>query len=175
MSVCERVGSGSGAVECFEVEGQLNICLGREKISIAEAEASYARWASTVLYFCELFLGEKSLAEHATTETFVRFFQGGSRGATEGIPVPLLDLAFHVVSQSPTGKLENLELLRAAIVHLDAVPRAVFILHGVMSMQMPRVGAIFAIPPEYATQLWAKALVEFRERLPQDFFKERRR
>lgn len=158
----------------LEDESQVSICLGHKKISVEEAKALYARWASIVLRYCELFMGEKTLAEHATTETFVRFFQGGG-GATEGIPVPLLDVAFRVVSQSLTVKREDLEPLRAAIVHLDACPRAVFILHGVMSMQMPWVAAILDVPPEQATQLWFEALVEIRERLPQDFFKERRR
>lgn len=153
----------------------MSIGLGHKQLELAEAKASYARWGTMVLRFCELFIGEHNLAEQATEETFVRFLKGGHRAEKSGVPVALLGCAFRVACESPTRNSEPSEPLRVAIVHLDATSRAVFILHGVMSVPMPWVAAILGVPPQEATQLWAKALVEVRERLPQDFFKERRR
>lgn len=156
------------------VEGPLITVLRHKQLELTEAKDSCARWAPMVLRFCELFLGEKNAALNATAETFVRFFHDGE-SATEGIPVALLDLAFRMASPIHTGQRENLEPLRAAILHLDDVSRAVLILHGAMSLQMPWVAAILNIPAGRANQIWAKSLVEVRARLPEDFFKERRR
>ena len=153
----------------------MNIGLSHHKVDLAEAEAAYARWASMVLRFCELFLGDSGLAEQVTTESFVRFLQGGQRAESNGVPASLVSVAFRVASQSPKRNGEQLEALRAAIVGLDAMPRAAFILHGVLSVQLPWVAAILGIPSREAAELWTKALVAIREQLPQDFFKERGR
>ncbi len=156
----------------LDVESQMSRA---NKIDLAEARASYGRWGPMVLRFCELFLGEKSLAEEVTAESFIRFLRGGGRAATNGVPVALLRFAFQAASESPARNGGPSEPLRAAIVHLDALPRGVFILHGVMAVQMPWVGAILGVSAEEATRLWAKGLIEVRQRLPQDFFKERGR
>jgi len=166
---CRWFGSGAGPLE---VEGQMSRA---NKIDFAEARASYGRWGPTVLRFCELFLGEKSLAEQVAAESFVRFLRGGGRAATNGVPVALLRFAFQAACQLPARNGESTEALRAAIVQLEAIPRAVFILHGAMSVQMPWVAAILGLPADEVTRVWAKALIEVRGRLPQDFFKERGR
>lgn len=135
----------------------------------------YAQWGSTVLQFCELFLGDRSRAQLATVQSFVGLVKNGGHISVEGIPVALLGVAFRVVCQSVTSAGEELEPLRAAILRLGPTERAVFILHGVMSVQMPWVAAILGVSAREAGQLWAKALIEIRGRLPHDFFKERRR
>lgn len=135
----------------------------------------YALWGATVLHFCELFLGDKSTGQQATVETFVRLFKSAGQVAMEGTPVALLSVAFRVACQSATSAAEELEPLQAAILRLGPTERAIFILRGVMSVQMPSVAAIVGVPPHEASQLWAKALIEVRGRLPHGFFKERRR
>jgi DNA-directed RNA polymerase specialized sigma24 family protein len=128
-----------------------------------------------VLRFCELFLGDTRLAEQATIETFVRFLGSSHRGETSGVPVALLSLAFRVVSQSSTANPERLEPLKGATLGLDPQARAVFILHAVLSIQWPWIGAILGLSSEQVTDVWAKTLLRIRERLPEDFFKEQRR
>lgn len=170
---CRWFGSGAGPLE---VEGHMSIGLSHHKTTVAEAKAAYARWGPMVLRFCELFLGEHSLAEQATTEAFVRFVGSGHRAESNGVPVALLSFAFRVASESPAPRnSEPSEPLPAAIVHLDALTRAVFVLHGVLSVQIPWVAAILGVSPEQVNQLWAKSLIEVHARLPKDFFKERRR
>ncbi len=166
---CRWFGSGAGPLE---VEGQMSRA---NKIDFAEVRASYGRWGTTVLHFCELFLGERGLAEQVATESIVRFLRGGGRAATNGVPVALLRFAFQAASQLRATNGDSPEGLRAAIVQLELLPRAVFILHGVMAVQIPWVAAILGLPAEEVTRVWAKALIEVRERLPQDFFKERSR
>lgn len=161
----------TGARE-LEVEGQMSRA---NKIDFAEAGASYGRWGPTILRFCELFMGERSLAEQVATESFVRFLRRGGHDATNGVPVALLRFAFQAASQLPTRNGEPAEALRAAIVQLDAIQRAVFILRSVMSVQTPWVADIVGLPADEVTEVWAKALIEVRGRLPQDFFKERGR
>jgi DNA-directed RNA polymerase specialized sigma24 family protein len=128
-----------------------------------------------LLRFCELFLGDNRLAEQAATEALVRFFRAGRVAEANGIPVALLSVAFRVASQSRAVNSESAEPLQAAIAHLDFPGRAAFILHGVMSVQLPWVAAIIGVPLGQAKRLWADALVQIRERLPQDFFKEQQR
>lgn len=159
----------------LEAEGHMSVGLGHHKITLAEAKASYTRRGPMVLRFCELFLGETSLAEQVTAESFVRFLRGGGRAETNGVPVALLRFTFQTASESPARNGGPSEPLRAAIIHLDALPRAVFILHGVMAVQMPWVGAILGVSAEEAARLWATGLIEIHQRLPQDFFKERGR
>lgn len=162
-----RTGAGP-----LNVEGQMRRA---KKVDLAEARALYDRCGPMVLRFCELFLGEKSVAEQVTAESFLGFLRGGGRAETNSVPVVLLRTAFLAVSQSRTKTGEPKEPLRAAIVHLDVLPRAVFILHGVLSVQTPWVGAILGMSADEARELWTKALVEIRPRLPQDFFKEQGR
>lgn len=156
----------------------MSSCLGQifsRKTKLEHAHGLHARWGATVLHFCELFSGDRSTAQRATVESFVRLFKSVGHVAMEGIPVALLSVAFRVACQSAASAGEELEPLRAAILRLGPTERAVFILHGVMSLEMPWVAAILGVPPKEATELWAKALIEVRGRLAHDFFKERRR
>lgn len=156
----------------------MSSCLGQifsRKTKLEHAHGLYARWGATVLHFCELFLGDRSMAQQAAVESFVRLFKSVGHVAKEGIPVALLGVAFRVACQSSTSGREELEPLPAAILRLAPTERAVFILHGVMSLQIPWVAAILGVPLHEASQLWAKALIEVRGWLSHDFFKERRR
>lgn len=159
-------------------EGEMKVWLSdliAGRCRLEQAKTLYARWGSLVSHFCELFLGERSKAEAATVETFVRFLQGGGRAAAEGTPVQLLSCAFQVADHAGAETARTAELLRAAIVRLATTQRAVFILHGTLSVQMPWVAAIIGVTPHEAAQLWCKALLEIRNYLPRDFFKERSR
>lgn len=156
----------------------MNFCLGQifsRRARLENVRDLYAHWGTTVLQFCELFLGDRNTAQQATVESFVRLFTSAGHVAMEGIPVALLSVAFRVICQSATSADEELQPLRRAILRLGPTERAVFILHGVMSVQMPWVAAILGGPPQEASELWAKALIEVRGRLPHDFFKQRRR
>lgn len=153
----------------------MSISLRHHKVNLAKATAAYTCWGPMVLRFCELFLGDDRMAEQATTEVFVRFFRSGCVAEANGTPVALLSCAFLVASQSSPANAECSESLEAAALRLDPMARAVFILHGVMSVQLPWVAAILGLSPEETTVLWARALCGIRERLPEDFFKEQRR
>ncbi len=159
----------------LEGEGQMSIGSGHPKMALAEAKALYTRWAPMVLRFCKLFLGDDSLAEQAAIEILVRFFKSGHRAEENGVPVGLLSLAFRVASQSFSANRESLEPLHAAVLDLDPTRRAVFILHGAMSVQLPWIAAILGLSLAQITGLWAKALLQIRDRLPEDFFKEQHR
>ena len=146
-----------------------------KKSDVREIASWYARWAPQILRFCHLFLGDENMAEKATAGAFVRFFSTGKQRTSEGVPVALLRLAFQIASQFPTAPAQNLDPLRAAILQLTPTERAVFILRGVLLVQRPWVAAILGTSAENANQFWAKALIEIRESLPRECFKERQR
>ena len=167
MSASNRRGSRSGE--------QMSSCLGQlfsREERLEQIRKQYARWGSTVLQFCEMFLGARSAAERATGEGFVLCFKSGHQVATQGIPVALLTMAFRVARESATSATEQLAPLPSAILRLEATERAVFILHGAMSVQMPWVAAVVGVLPEQAKQLWGQSLIRLRELLPRHFFEE---
>lgn len=129
--------------------------------------------APTVLRFCRLFLGDQQLAEEATIRAFAQLRT--DRGAVpEGTPVRLLTSAFRE-SRSLFRRATNpTHPLAAAILRLGELERAVFILHAVLSIQMPWVAAIVGVSHDEATHAWAKALIELRNfLLPTGYLKER--
>ena len=134
----------------------------------------FRQWAPTVLSFCELFLGDRHLAEEATIRAFT-CSPGEQAAAPERTPVRLLTCAFRE-GRSLSARVPNPpHPLKAAILRLDEVERAVFILHTTLSVQMPWVAAIVGISHDEAIHVWTKALIEIRTYLPKDFFKERSR
>ena len=130
--------------------------------------------APTVIRFCELFLGDPHVAEEATIRAFTCSL-GEQAAAPERTPVRLLTCAFRE-SLSLSARVPNpSHPLKAAILRLDEVERAVFILHTTLSVQIPWVAAIVGISHDEAIHAWTKALIEIRTYLPKDFFKERSR
>ena len=142
------------------------------QIELAEARTIYRRWGPTILRFCELFIGNRTIAEQITAECFVRFLREVDPAERSDSAVPLLRVAFEIASQSRVGNCESSQPLEAALVQIEALSRAVFILHSVLCLQVPLVAAICGISAAEGRQVWFRALVEIRRRLPQDFFKE---
>lgn len=134
----------------------------------------FRQWAPTVLRFCELFLGDRHLAEEATIRAFTHSLREQA-AVPERTPVRLLTCAFREGRSLSTRVSNPPHPLEAAILLLDEVERGVFILHSALSIQLPWVAAIVGISHDEATHAWAKALIEVRNSLPKDFFKERSR
>ena len=145
------------------------------QIELAEARTIYVRWGPTILRFCELFLGDKTIAGQITAECFVRFLREVHPAEGSDIAVHLLRAAFEIASHSRLGNCDSSQPLEAALVQIEALPRAVFILRSVLCLQVPLVAAICGVSADEVRQVWFRALVEIRRRLPQDFFKEQGR
>lgn len=143
---------------------------GRPESTIAQP---FDQWAPTVLRFCELFIGDRHLAEEATIRVFTHSLREQAV-VQERTPVRLLACAFREGRSLSTRVPNPPHPLEAAILRLNEVERGVFILRTALSIQVPWVAAILGISHEEAVQQWGTALLEVRNSLlPTGYFKER--
>jgi hypothetical protein len=129
-------------------------------------------WATTVLRFCELFLGDRSLAEEVTIDTFGQS-PSVATNIPEGKPVQLLRDAF-TRCRTRRARLTTQDALHSSILRLAEVDRAIFILHAALSIPTPWVAAIVGASHGETNRRWAEALFQLRDfLLPTGFFEER--
>ena len=134
----------------------------RGKRTEIELRQFYDRWASAVNTFCRLYLGDAEQAESVVAESFLRYFRGERSLRLDHLPAGLMSLALEVCDQSGGGMVDVDSRFEAAVLGLLPEERAVFVLHGVLDLQLPWVAAVTGIAYLRVCQLWVSAQVLLR-------------
>lgn len=135
-----------------------------------EARSFYDHWKSVVFTYCFLYLGDEPLAEEATQEAFVRFFQQGStRFWRDGNRVPLSLLQGTLVAaqkrcairQPSREKLGN--AIEDVIPLLPCEQRMIFILRSVLNLSYEMIAVATGFEQQQAAQYWLEASLRMRQ------------
>ena len=122
----------------------------------------YDQWALMVNTFCRLYLGDAEQAETVVAESFLRYFRAERSLRLDHLPATLMSLTLEECDQSGGGMVEVDSRLESAVLGLLPEERAVFVLHGVLDLQLPWVAAVTGIAYLRVCQLWVSALVQLR-------------
>ena len=145
----------------------------RGKQTEIELRQFYDQWAPMVDTFCRLYLGNAEQAESVVAESFLRYFRGERALRLDHLPAGLMSLALEQCDQSGGEMVEVDSEFESAVLGLLPEERAVFVLHGVLDLQLPWVAAVTGIAYLTVCQLWASALVQLRRLLDVDHGSER--
>ena len=143
--------------------------------SVESVRAFYDRWSRTVFRFCQLFVGDKDRAEKATEVAFLNYFRAGPVLDLEVVPIPLLRQALQAVRSACGRNGIPVQDLRTAILCLPFEERSVFILRSVLDFDFEKIAEVTSCQEEQAKRIWVQGLIQLRQFLPVDFFKERTR
>lgn len=135
------------------------------KRSVLEIRQFYDRWAPLVSTFCRLYMGEATTAEYVTAEAFLDYFRRELPLRLDHVPVALMSLALLQSVQRGGGEIEVYSRFELAVLGLAPEVRAVFILHGVLEVQLPWITAITATSYRDVCRLWGQALLDLQEYL----------
>lgn len=127
-----------------------------------ELRQFYEQWASVVSTFCRLYLGNVEVAENAVAQGFLNYFRREYPLRLDQLPTALLSLTLEECDRSGGGEIEVDSEFEAAVLGLLPEERAVFVLHGVLDLQLPRVATITGMPYATVCQFWVRALVQLR-------------
>lgn len=134
-----------------------------------ELRRFYDRWAPTVATFCRLYLGDSEAADKVTARAFLDYFRADSPLHLDHIPATLLSMALAESDcTDDSGEWDVESDFDWAILGLPPDERAVFILHGVLGLQLPWVAAVTRSPFATVQQLWVRALINLRMRIVHD-------
>lgn len=141
--------------------------------SIQDFHEFYGRWSPSVLTYCRLFLGDKELAEQATSDTFFTYFSElGSRfkGIKE-LPLDRLPLSLLRTTMKETRRHWT-TLNRTApggnglgetVSQLPSSQRSVFILRGPLLLDVEETAALTGFATNDVQALWVRALLRVKE------------
>lgn len=127
-----------------------------------ELRQFYDQWAAVVNTFSRLYLGDAELAENVVAHSFLLYFRGERPLRLDHLPTTLMSLTLEECDRSGGGEVETDSQFEAAVLGLTPDERAVFILHGVLDLQLPWVAAVTGIDFPDVCQLWVRALVQLR-------------
>ena len=122
----------------------------------------YDQWARLVYTFCRLYLGDANLAENVVGQSFLQYFRSGPQLRLDHLPTALMSVTLEECDRSGGGEVEVDSGFEAAVLGLLPEERAVFILHGVLDLQLPWVAAVTGTSYAGVCQLWVRALVQLR-------------
>jgi DNA-directed RNA polymerase specialized sigma24 family protein len=134
-----------------------------DRRSETELRQFYERWAAVVDTFCRLYLGNPTVAEEVVTESFLQYFRRELPLWLDHVPTALMSLALEEsncrvdVAEGEAGSDFEWAMLR-----LPPDQRAVFILHGVLGLQLPWVAAVTRIGYAEVCRLWVCSLLQLR-------------
>jgi DNA-directed RNA polymerase specialized sigma24 family protein len=128
----------------------------------------YDQWAPAVNTFCQLYLGNAQQAESVLAESFLQYFRGKRPLRLDHLPAALMSLTLEGCGQSGGGTVEIESALESAVLGLLPGERAVFVLHGVLDLQLPWVAAVTGTAYLSVCQLWVSALVQLRMAIVRD-------
>lgn len=134
-----------------------------------ELHQFYEQWAPFVTAFCKLYIGDLQVAESAVTDVFLKYFRSELPLGRDHVPVTLMSLALE--TSNCAGESEETDANSAfewAVLGLPPEERAVFILHGVLDLQLPWVAAITQNSFANVSQLWIRALIQLRMSIVRD-------
>lgn len=127
-----------------------------------ELRQFYDQWAALVSTFCRLYLGDAELAENVVAQSFLQYFRGELPLQLDHLPTGLMSLTLEECDRSGGQEVEVDSEFEAAVLGLTPEERAVFILHGVLDLQLPWVAAVTGIAYTDVCQWWVRALVQLR-------------
>lgn len=134
-----------------------------------ELRRFYDRWAPSVTTFCQLYIGDSQAAEKVTARAFLNYFRADVRLNLDHIPAVLLSMTLEESDYAgDSGQTDVDSDFEWAILGLPSNERAVFILHGVLDLQLPWVAAVTRTPFSTVHQLWVRALINLRMRIVHD-------
>lgn len=133
----------------------------------------YGRWAPSVLTYCQLFLGDRDVAEEATADTFFNYFSevgklfnGIKELPLDHLPLSLLRTAMRetrrrwsTLSPTATGGVE----LEDTLADLPITERSVFILRGALQLDVEQTAAATGFSKDDVHALWVRALLRVKE------------
>lgn len=129
----------------------------------SELRQFYERWSSFVTMFCKLYLGDSLVSECAVAQAFLQYFRNESPLWLDHVPVALMAIALDESNcAGGSGRSYADSAFEWAVLELPPEERAVFILHGVLDLQLPWVAAITQLPFAAVNQLWMRALLQLR-------------
>lgn len=134
-----------------------------------EARRFYVRWAPLVATFCDLYIGDPQVVDAVVEEVFLEYFRGSLPLAVDHVPAQLMSLALQ--ESTEVGEVEGSDphdTFEGAVLALSPEERAVFILHGILELQLPWVAAITQVPFATVSLLWVRALIRLRMSLVRD-------
>jgi DNA-directed RNA polymerase specialized sigma24 family protein len=159
-----RARSGIGARDSDTPTG----ChMGTERTE-SELRQFYEQWAAIVSTFCRLYLGDSEIAEEVLTQTFLQYFRRELPLRLDHIPSALMSLALEESNSRQGGEGDSDSGFESTVLQLPPRERAVFILHGVLSLQLPCVAAITRIAYTDVCRMWVRALLELRVLIVRD-------
>ncbi|MDT8069538.1 MAG: hypothetical protein ROO76_15345 [Terriglobia bacterium] len=127
-----------------------------------ELREFYEQWASVVSTFCRFYLGNVEVAENAVAQGFLDYFRCGYPLRLDHLPTALISLTLEECDRSGGGAVEVDSGFEAAVLGLLPEERAVFILHGVLDLQLPWVAVVTGTSYPGVSQLWLRSLVQLR-------------
>ena len=129
----------------------------------AELRQFYVRWAVIVNTFCRLYLGDAEAADQVVSRAFLQYFRRELPLRLDRVPTGLMSLTLEESnSAGEVGVTDAESDFEWAVLELPPDERAVFILHGVLDLQLPCVAAVTGIPFAAVSQLWIRALIQLR-------------
>lgn len=129
----------------------------------------YECWAPALTAFCRLYLGDSRAADAVTTNSFMSYFRRELPLRLDHLPTALVTEALEESASAGEGGGGDVDSeFEWAVLGLEPVERAVFILHGVLELQMPWIAAISQISFEAVNQLWVRALLDLRMAMVRD-------
>ena len=128
-----------------------------------ELQRFYRQWAPHVMLFCRLYTGNSETAEKAVAQTFLKYFRSELRLHLDRVPTALMSLAVEESNCAGDGCGADVDSeFEWAVLGLPPEERAVFILHGMLDLQLPWVAAVGRLSFAAASQLWVRALLQLR-------------
>ena len=128
-----------------------------------ELQQFYRLWAPHVMSFCRLYMGDSEMAEKAVAQTFLKYFRSELPLHCDRVPTALMSIAVEESDCAGDGGGADVDSgFEWAVLALPPQERAVFILHGMLGLQLPRVAAVTRLSFAAASQLWVRALLQLR-------------
>lgn len=128
-----------------------------------ELRRFFDRWAAVVNTFCRLYLGNSDASDEVVSQSFLQYFRSGLPLRLDHVPVALMSLALEESNcRVDIGEVEAESDFEWAVLKLPPDQRAVFVLHGVLGLQLPWVAAVTHIAYADVCQLWGCALLQLR-------------
>lgn len=136
-----------------------------------EVRAFYERWKSRVFAYCLLYLGDEALAEEATEEAFLLYFQwiATTFWSDSGqIPLSLLQATVNAAQKRCAIRHKPIRLGNAiedVVPFLGCEERMVFVLRSVLDLPYSLIAAATGLEQAQAEGYWTQAMLHVREML----------
>lgn len=134
--------------------------------AIEQFKNFYDQWSSLVFTVCYLFLGDQEHAERATERAFLNFFHAEAQSALPQKEIVLLQYAVASAKEACSAYAQPLvrtDKLQNVLRLIPCEQRAVFVLHGVLRVDVTATALATGLTNKQALVLWLQALTRIRE------------